>query len=430
MSPSALTPVFVGLRTGLHVLLFGLLALVAARSLLAPEPSTPAVLGAVALFGVTYALGIVASARASAEPVARAERAASAEPVAGAERVASAEPGARDERAARFERRRLRLLWLTALTLEWMLLLWLSREAAYLVFPLFFVVLHVLGRRAGMLAVAAMTAVAVIGLGLHEGWSVAGVIGPCIGAGVAVLIGLGYAALAKEAREREALMRELLETQAHLVATEREAGTLAERARLAREIHDTVAQGLASIQMLLHAAERADPEGPGVGHIRLARETAAADLAETRRFIRELSPPDLDGADLEQALRRLGEATTAAHGLRVDVRASAHPLPMPVQTALLRIAQGALANVTQHSGARRATITLDETDAGLVFTIADDGQGFDADAASRAARPSSDSFGLVATRDRVQQLGGTLALASMAGRGTTLTVTLPREVAA
>ncbi|PPG29029.1 sensor histidine kinase [Pseudoclavibacter sp. RFBB5] len=422
MSPSALTPVFVGLRTGLHVLLFGLLALVAARALLAPDPSTPAVLGAVVLFGVTYALGIVASTRASGEPVARAERVASAEPGARFERVARFVP------VARFERRR--LLWLTALTLEWMLLLWLSREAAYLVFPLFFVVLHVLGRRAGMLAVAAMTAVAVIGLGLHEGWSVAGVIGPCIGAGVAVLIGLGYAALAKEAREREALMRELLETQAHLVATEREAGTLAERARLAREIHDTVAQGLASIQMLLHAAERADPEGPGVGHIRLARETAAADLAETRRFIRELSPPDLDGADLEQALRRLGEATTAAHGLRVDVRASAHPLPMPVQTALLRIAQGALANVTQHSGARRATITLDETDAGLVFTIADDGQGFDADAASRAARPSSDSFGLVATRDRVQQLGGTLALASMAGRGTTLTVTLPREVAA
>ncbi|WP_371030653.1 sensor histidine kinase [Pseudoclavibacter sp. JSM 162008] len=420
MSPSALTPVFVGLRTGLHVLLFGLLALVAARSLLAPEPSTPAVLGAVALFGVTYALGIVASARASAEPV------------AGAEHLARFEPGARDERVARFERRRrrLRLLWLTALTLEWMLLLWLSREAAYLVFPLFFVVLHLLGRRAGMLAVAAMTAVAVVGLGLHEGWSVAGVIGPCIGAGVAVLIGLGYAALAKEAREREALMRELLETQAHLVATEREAGTLAERARLAREIHDTVAQGLASIQMLLHAAERADPEGPGVGHIRLARETAAADLAETRRFIRELSPPDLDGADLEQALRRLGEATTAAHGLRVDVRASAHPLPMPVQTALLRIAQGALANVTQHSGARRAAITLDETDAGLVFTIADDGQGFDTDAASGAARPSSDSFGLVATRDRVQQLGGTLEVESTAGRGTTLTVTLPREVAA
>lgn len=393
MSPTALTPVFVGLRTGLHALLFGLLALVVARALVAPGQGTLVIVGAAALFGVTYGLGVFASSRTRSVPG----------PDSG------------------------RLLWLTALTVEWMLLLWLSREAAYLVFPLFFVYLHLLGRAAGMLAVAATTAIAVIGLGLHEGWSVAGVIGPCIGAGVAVLIGLGYKALAKEAREREQLMRELLETQDHLVATEREAGTLAERARLAREIHDTVAQGLASIQMLLHAAERAEPEGPGVAHVRLARETAADNLAETRRFIRELSPPDLDGMDLEHALRRLAEATTAAHGVRVDVSASSAALPMAVQTALLRIAQGALANVAQHAAATRATITLDKTEAGLTFTISDDGRGFDSAVDAHPTRPRNDSFGLVAVRERVQQLGGTLDVASAPGRGTILTVTLPKE---
>ena len=396
MSPTALTPVFVGLRTGLHVLLFGLLALVVVRALLVPSPVTLMIVGAAALFGTTYALGIFTGART--RPASRA--------------------GSR------------RLLWLAALTIEWMLLLGLSREAAYLVFPLFFVYLHLLGRLAGMLSVAATTAIAVIGLGLHEGWSVAGIIGPCIGAGVAVLIGLGYKALAKEAREREQLMRELLETQAHLVATEREAGTLAERARLAREIHDTVAQGLASIQMLLHAAERAEPEGPGVGHVRLARETAADNLAETRRFIRELAPPDLDGMDLEQALRRLAGATAATHGLRVEVTTNTTALPMPVQTALLRIAQGALANVVQHAKASVATVTLEESPAGLIFNVADDGQGFDASAKARAARPGSDSFGLVAVRERVQQLGGTFDVASAPGQGTILTVTIPKETSA
>ncbi|PPF83081.1 two-component sensor histidine kinase [Pseudoclavibacter sp. RFBJ3] len=392
MPTTALTPVFVGLRTGLHALSFGLLALVAVRAVLAPEQSTVLVLAATLLFGATYALGAIAASRRT--------------------RPSAALP-------------RQRLLWLLALTLEWMLLLWLSREAAYLVFPLFFVYLHLLGRRAGMLAVAATTAIAVIGLGLHEGWSVAGVIGPCIGAGVAVLIGIGYEALAKEAREREQLMRELLATQEHLVATEREAGTLTERSRLAREIHDTVAQGLASIQMLLHAAERADPDGAGVGHIRLARETAADNLAETRRFIRELAPPDLDGMDLEQALRRLADATSAAHGIRVEVHSSADSLPMPVQTALLRIAQGAIANVVQHAGASRATITLDESAAGLVFAVADDGRGFDASTHEQAGGANSDSFGLVATRERVQQLGGSLDVTSSVGQGTTLTVTLP-----
>ncbi|WP_424464344.1 sensor histidine kinase [Pseudoclavibacter helvolus] len=393
MPSTALTPVFVGLRTGLHALLFGLLALVVVRALLVRDDSAPAVVAVAAVFGATYGVGVFASSRTA--------------------RLAG--PSSR------------RLVWLGVLLAEWMLLLWLSREAAYLVFPLFFVELHLLGRRAGTFAVAATTAVAVIGLGLHEGWSVAGVIGPCIGAGVAVLIGLGYQALATEAKEREQLVRELLETQSHLVATEREAGTLAERARLAREIHDTVAQGLASIQLLLHAAERSAPDGPGVGHVRLARETAADNLAETRRFIRELSPPDLDGADLEHALRRLADATSAAHGVRVDVRASSTSLPMPVQTALLRIAQGGLANVAQHSGATRATIALEETAEGLAFTIADDGHGFDTSATAHGGRRTGDSFGLVAVRERVHQLGGSLEVVSAPGQGTVLTVSLPKE---
>ena len=391
MAHSALTPVFVGLRTGLHVLFAALAVLVIVRAVVVPCERAGVVIGLAILLLVTYALGGV---------VAR----------------------------ARGRRRRIAgSLWLGAITLEWIALLWLTPEAAYLVFPLFFLYLHLLGRWWGSAAIVAATVVAICALGIHGGWTVGGVVGPLVGAGVALLIGLGYQALAREAQQREALMQELVATQGQLAATEHESGVLAERARLAREIHDTLAQGLSSIQMLLHAAERADPERPGVEHIRLARETAADNLAEARRFIRELTPPDLDDNGLGGALRRLAVGQWQAQGLAVTVRVSdSIELPMQLQTALLRIAQGAVANVIQHAHAAAAVITLESDGVGLRFTIVDDGAGFDLQAAdARGGR--SDSFGLTAARERVDQLGGVLSVESSPGRGTTLRVELALE---
>ena len=391
MAHSALTPVFVGLRTGLHVLFAALAVLVIVRAVVVPSERAGVVIGLAILLIVTYALGGV---------VAR----------------------------ARGRRRRIAgSLWLGAITLEWIALLWLTPEAAYLVFPLFFLYLHLLGRWWGSAAIVAATVVAICALGIHGGWTVGGVVGPLVGAGVALLIGLGYQALAREAQQREALMQELVATQSQLAATEHESGVLAERARLAREIHDTLAQGLSSIQMLLHAAERADPERPGVEHIRLARETAADNLAEARRFIRELTPPDLDDNGLGGALRRLAVGQWQAQGLAVTVRVSdSIELPMQLQTALLRIAQGAVANVIQHAHAAAAVITLESDGVGLRFTVVDDGAGFDLQAAdARGGR--SDSFGLTAARERVDQLGGVLSVEPSPGRGTTLRVELALE---
>ncbi|MFJ3488362.1 sensor histidine kinase [Leifsonia aquatica] len=390
MAHTALTPVFVGLRTGLHVLFVVLAGLVIVRALVVPSSSTIAIVAVAVVLIATYFVG-AALARGA---------------------------GARGHAAG--------LIWLALLTVDWAALLWLSTEAAYLVFPLFFLYLHLLGGRWGAVAILLSTAAAIVALGLHGGWTVGGVVGPLVGAGVALLIGLGYQALAREAAEREALMRELLDTRDQLAVTEHESGVLAERARLAREIHDTLAQGLSSIQLLLHAAERADPDGPGVGHIRLARETAATGLADARRFIRELAPPDLDDQGLGGALRRLARTQWAAQGLAVEVRvADAVPLPMHVQTALLRIAQGAVANVVQHAHADSAVIELVADADGLRFTVSDDGDGFDLRAAeSGDGGATSDSFGLQAARERVQQLGGTLVVESAPGRGTSLTVLL------
>jgi signal transduction histidine kinase len=287
-----LTRVFLVLRIGLHVLFVALLALVVVRVVLLGTPLVWPGLVLAVLLGLVYLAGIwVIHVPA--------------------------------------ERRRLAsVLWLAALSAIWIGLLFLVPEAAYLVFPLFFLYLHLLPMPYGPVAVLVATAVSIVALGLHGGFSVGGVVGPLLGAGVALLIGLGYQELARDAAEREALLTELLATQDRLAASEREQGMLEERARLAREIHDTVAQSLSSIQMLLHAAERADADRPGAEHLRLARETAAASLADTRRFIRELAPPALDEG-LRSALVRLAEREWTTDGLRVQVDV-AEPLELPM----------------------------------------------------------------------------------------------------
>ncbi|MDY1006206.1 sensor histidine kinase [Curtobacterium sp. CFBP9011] len=392
MPHSTLTPVFVGLRTGLHVLFAALLALVVVRVVVVQDDTVWAESGLAALFAVLYVFGA---------------------------RVATVRGRHRALVGA---------LWIAALTTVWVALLVLVPEAAYLVFPLFFLYLHVLPRIVGPVAVVVATAIAIVALGVHGGFTVGGVIGPLVGAGVALLIGLGYRALAREAAEREALVAELLATRDLLAATERQQGVLTERARLAREIHDTVAQGLSSIQMLLHAAEAADGDRPGIDHIRLARSTAADGLADTRRFIRELAPPSLD-AGLAAALGRLSQQWRR-DGLRIEVAVptGGADLTMDVQTALLRIAQGAVANVAQHADATTVDIglTLSPTEATLV--VHDDGVGFDRDRVGLDTA-TSDSFGLRAMAERVEQLGGGLTVDSAPGRGTTVTVVVDRGAA-
>jgi len=394
MSHTALTPVFVGLRTSLHILVVALAGLVVVRALVDGNPRTAVVIAIAVLLIATYGFGGVLAHRAMASGTS-------------AQSIST-------------------YVWVLVLSGEWLALVWLSQDAAYLVFPLFFLYLHLLPRGWRTLAVLGSTALSIVALGLHGGWTIGGVVGPLVGAGVAIVIGLGYKSLAAEAAERELLVTQLLETRDQLAQTERESGVLAERARLAREIHDTLAQGLSSIQLLLHAAERADPDAAGIDHVRLARETAAANLTDTRNFIRELAPAALVEQGLGAALRRLAQTQWQSPEREIRVRvADALDLPMPVQTALLRIAQGAMANVVQHSEATQATISIERDHSQVRLTIADNGRGFDPDGAEAAsARGFSDSFGLRATRERVEQLDGTLTVDSRPGEGTTVTVDL------
>lgn len=391
MHSSALTPVFVGLRAALHLLFVALAALVIIRAIYTlPMHTAIAVVLLTLLLLATYAVGgFLARALGSRTHV-------------------------------------LAYVWLLLVSLEWLSLVWLVPDAAYLVFPLFFLYLHLLPRPWGTISVLVATVLAIVALAMHTGWRIGGVIGPLVGAAVAVVIGLGYRSLALEGAERERLLAELIATRDQLVASEHESGVLAERARLAREIHDTVAQGLSSIQMLLHAAERSDGDRPGIEHIRLARETAAANLADTRRFIRELAPAALVDQGIGAALRRLDQTQWKSSKLAVDVRVSdTINLPMHIQTALLRIAQGAVANVIQHAEASAVVIILERDDVSVRMSVADNGRGFDLAAISAERDAGSrDSFGLTATQERVDQLGGTLTITTEPGNGTTIMVDL------
>lgn len=389
MPHSTLTPVFTGLRFGLHALLIGLAGFAVVRAFVVFSPVAAWTL----IVGVAFVAVYLAGAWA-----------------------------ARSGRTAGSSGRSFALIWVAALTLLWAVLMWLSPEGAYLVFPLFFLYLHVLPGSGGVAAIVITTAFSILALGLHLGFSVGGVIGPLVGAGVALLIGLAYRALRREAEERERLLAELIHTRQQLAETEREQGALAERARLAREIHDTVAQGLSSIQMLLRAAERDTPE-PGAGYLKLARETAAESLSDTRQIIRELTPARLDDG-LAAALRRLGQEQSDRASLPVEVIAEDLDLPMGIQTALLRIAQGALSNAIRHANATRIAIELAREDDAVSLVIRDDGPGFDVSSAV-ADSHDADSFGLSAMRERVEQLDGALTITSAPGDGTTVTARLP-----
>lgn len=384
MHRSPLTPVFAGLQLGLHVLVVALTGVVVLRAIIDESSLTPYIVALSILFAAVYLFGVVKRVRGV---------------------------GAR--------------WWLAALSLVWIALMAFSAEAAYLVFGLFFLYVHLLRRPWSLVAVVAATAISVIGTALHRGWSGAGAVGPIIGATVAVAVGLGYQALYREAAERGRLIDELMNTREELAATSRDAGKLAERERLAAEIHDTVAQGLSSIQMLLHAAERADPDSPALRQISLAREAAADSLAETRQLIAELTPAALDGQSLAEALGRICErAANSGLDARAVIEGEPVALPMPLEATLVRIAQGAVGNVLRHANASRMAVTLTYSEDAVSLDVVDNGKGFDVSALEHG---SAQSFGLNAIRRRVQLQGGTFDIESEPGH-TAVTVTFPLDI--
>lgn len=219
--------------------------------------------------------------------------------------------------------------------------------------------------------------------------------------------------LSAQNRERARLIGELDRTRDELAAVSREAGVLAERERLARDIHDTIAQGFTSIVMLVQAAEA--EVGPN-RHLDLVARTARENLAETRGLVAALAPPALAEGSLVEALRRL--AADFALPVDMDVEGEPRPLGAAVEVVVLRVAQEALANVRKHAGARSVWMSLEFGADAARLTVADDGRGFDPAAVASG-------FGLRGMRGRVEQAGGGLAVRSGAGEGAVVEAVLP-----
>ncbi|MGH9150932.1 MAG: sensor histidine kinase [Acidimicrobiales bacterium] len=206
----------------------------------------------------------------------------------------------------------------------------------------------------------------------------------------------------------------------------RQAGVLEERARLAREIHDTLAQGFISVLTQLEAAADGLWGVPQevVRRVEQASRIARASLGEARRSVQALRPEPLDGASLTDAIERVVArwADETSVGARVMVTGPAVSLPPPTEVTLLRATQEALANVGRHANATAVTVTLSFLGDAVVLDVDDDGRGFDT-----AAPPngSGGGFGLQALEQRVQAAGGIFGLESEPANGTTLTVYIP-----
>ncbi|WP_257136644.1 sensor histidine kinase [Streptomyces sp. f150] len=331
-----------------------------------------------------------------------------------------------------------RLTWLAVLVVVWMVLVVLAPSFAWCAVPLFYTGLRILPPRAALALVALLTVFVVAAqLRLADGFDPNLVLAPPAVAAVATAVFVHMQRQAVRQRELAARQRELIDdllrTRRELAATERREGTLAERQRLSMEIHDTLAQGLSSQQMLLQAADRtwsADPDAAR-RHVRTATGIAERNLAEARRFVHDLAPADLaEGGGLEAALHALAarESAQAEGALTVHchVEGTPHaPLPDRVQSALLRIAQGALANVREHSGATAAGLTLTHLDDRVVLDIGDNGRGFTAEPQGVRGAGTVRGHGLPAMRARVRQLGGTLTIESAPGEGTVLSAEVP-----
>ncbi len=319
-------------------------------------------------------------------------------------------------------------VWVAGVTLVWAALTLAAPSFAWTAVPLAFAALEVLGFRYAVATVVLLTAVASLGwLRILDVFDPTVVAGPV---GIALVTVLAYRTLEQESLKRQRLLEELVEAQENLAVVQRRSGALAERTRLSREIHDSVGQGLSSINLLLQAAEQDWDRRPDLArsHVRTAVAAARSGLDEVRRVVRDLAPAELDGADAAEALPRAltGIATGTEPSVTIEVRVHGVPTTVPgdIASAVLRTARGAVANVVEHSTARHAVISLTYHPDEVLLDVRDDGTGFD----PRRTRPAGlRGRGLTGIAQRAESLGGRVAIESAPGEGTTVSVAFPLE---
>jgi signal transduction histidine kinase len=236
-----------------------------------------------------------------------------------------------------------------------------------------------------------------------------------ISAATGVWLGFWIFRVIEQSVERAALIDELEASRAEVARLSHLSGVAAERARLAGEIHDTLAQGFTSIITLLQAA---DPQLRDE-RLALAVRTAKENLAEARTLVAALSPAALAAGSLPDSVRRQASRFSEETGVSATVRVTGaeRALPTAVEVVLLRATQEALTNVRRHAAACSAQVVLAYGENDVRLVVRDDGCGFTPDQA--------DGFGLTGMRARAEQVSGTLTVASAAGDGTTIELEVP-----
>lgn len=244
-----------------------------------------------------------------------------------------------------------------------------------------------------------------------------------LGIGLGVLGTEKILALSSErARALEELRRVMRENEglhAQLLEQAREAGVADERQRLAREIHDTVAQGLIGVITQLEAGRGAD-EPERLRRIENAMRIARESLVEARRAVQAATPTALEGRKLHQALEEVARSWSSLQRVPASFTVTGEPrdLHPEVEVSVLRVAQEALANVARHARASRVAVTLSYMGDVVTLDVRDDGVGF-------APGSEGGGFGLAGMRARAEELGGSVHLESEPGRGTAVCLELP-----
>lgn len=305
--------------------------------------------------------------------------------------------------------------WLTIVIALWVGLAALSPAFVWIEFPLVMLACFVLPTSwglavtVGLLAFTLSVTVPANGAG--------GLLGPTIGTVLAIGIVHAYQALHGEAEHYRQLAADLQAAQLELAAAERAAGVAQERARLSREVHDTMAQGLSSIVLLGRALDKelASSDAPPSARTTLStiRDTAADNLAEARRFIAGNAAVDQDPLSTRiTRLARAAEARQRALGSTLEVRVHAVDLPEPAAGVVERVVREGLGNIVRHAGASVAVVTVDRLGDQATVDVYDNGRGI----------TGPEGYGLKGLRARVNDAGGTLTV-----EGNVLAAKLPLE---
>ncbi len=396
MGPASAAPTVRAMEIGQHVIAAGLAAIGVIRAIAAGTPVAAAIIAGVAIVAWHTAGALL--------------------PLRG-----------RSHRAA--------IWWLMGFALVWVAAVAVSPEFVWVAFLLWLLAGHLLPLRWGLVFSGLVFAVVVLGPIAHHGTtSYANIFGPLIGGVFAFGISRGYLQLLRDAAERERLVssltraqHEMAELQDELALAQREAGAIAERTRISRDIHDTVAQALSSIRLLAHAGAARSADAEATRTLAQLEDLAGDSLGDVRRIIAALAPAELEENVLAEALERMLERAKREAGVRCELHVdeSLPQLSTAVEVALLRTAQSALANVRLHARASRVVVSLIDDDGSVRLDIIDDGTGFDIRSWESDLESGSSSYGLRFIRARLRELGGALDIESAPGEGTAISASVP-----